>query len=176
MGPWTPARPPRQTARVTWAVGSRGRRLGPPGSSVVGGGQRGVLTGPSGLRPLTSEGACPLSPRSCAPPGGQTPPHGCFLCSARPAAAPGTSPLTSLEPRGCACNFFFFNPTPLSKVLHLSFILLCKFNLAAHLYLKSHVYLFHDIGFFSSRLSRSSIIELSLASLAPESSLSPGPL
>ena len=37
VGPWTPARPPRQTAVVAWAVGSRGRRLGPPGSSVVGG-------------------------------------------------------------------------------------------------------------------------------------------
>ena len=121
VGPWTPARPPRQMARVAWAVGSRGRRPGPPGSGVVGGGQCGVLTGPSGLHPLTAEGACPLSPGSCAPPGGQTPPRGCFLCSAGPAAAPRSSSLTSLESSGCVCIFFFFNPIPLSKVLHLSF-------------------------------------------------------
>ena len=97
VGPWMPASPPRQMARVAWVVGSRGRRPGPPGSGVVGGWPAWSPHRPLwAASPHPRRGRClPSIPRYFACPGGQTPPHGCFLCSTQPAPAHRSSPLTS---------------------------------------------------------------------------------
>ena len=101
---------------------------------------------------------------SCAAPGLQLP--------------PGVAPSLLLNPVDVCVFFSFLIQYPFQKYCTLVFILLCKFNLAAHLYLKSHVYLFHDIGLFLfspftkqyyrafSRISGTRVIALPRATLS----------
>lgn len=101
VGPWMPTRAPQTDGKSGLGGRVQGQKAGTTRLRRGGGVAGGVASvesspAPLGCIPSPVEGAVPalyLSVLCC--PSGQTPPHGCFLCSTQPAAAPRSSPLTS---------------------------------------------------------------------------------